>query len=63
MISRITILLVLLCMYSRMCSRGEFMMSVLGEKDIELEREVQSLNKRPKKTFMVCLGEGFVARI
>ena len=40
-------------MYSRMCSRGEFMMSVLGEKDIELEREVQSLNKRPKKSFKV----------
>jgi hypothetical protein len=40
-------------MYTRMSGHGGFLKSVRGEKDIELERELQSLNKTPKKTFQV----------
>ena len=54
MISKITILLVLLCMNSRMFSYGESLMRSLSEEDdIELERKVQRLNKTPKKSFQV----------
>ena len=54
MISKITTLLVLLCMNSRMFSYGESLMRSLSEEDdIELERKVQRLNKTPKKSFQV----------
>ncbi|KAK4562360.1 hypothetical protein RGQ29_005010 [Quercus rubra] len=57
MISKITTLLVLLCMNSRMFSYGESLMRSLSEEDdIELERKVQRLNKTPKKSFQLENG-------
>ncbi|XP_023917149.2 protein neprosin [Quercus suber] len=57
MISKITTLLVLLCMNSRMFSYGESLIKSLSEEDdIELERKVQRLNKTPKKSFQLENG-------